>query len=106
VTLAYNEKSEILESIGSEKDFDAFRGPTERLDLIVSHAFENGLTLSFAIKNLLDGVYETYFRNRAPDFTVGNINNMENPDEFGRDQPRQSVKTVGRSFSLSLAYDF
>ncbi|WPJ94188.1 TonB-dependent receptor [Coraliomargarita algicola] len=106
VTLAYNKKSEILEAIGSEQDYDAFRGPTERLDLIVSHAFENGLTLNFSIKNLLDEGYETYFRNRAPDYSSGNISNMENPDEFGQDQPRKSVDTVGRSFSFSVAYDF
>ena len=106
VTLAYNEKSEILEAIGSEKDFDSFRGPTERLDLIVSHAFKNGLTLSFAVKNLLDEGYETYFRNRSPDLTVGNLSNMRDPGQFTRDQPRQTVETVGRSFSFSIGYEF
>lgn len=106
VTLAYNEKSEILEAIGSEKDFDAFRGPTERLDLIVSHEFENGLKASFAVKNLLDQGYETYFRNRAPDFSRNNIENLEDPSQFGQDQPRKTVDTIGRSFSFSLSYDF
>lgn len=105
VTLAYNEKSEILEAIGSEEDFDAFRGPTERLDLIVTHEFKNGLTASFAVKNLLDEGYETYFRNRAPDPTV-DTSNMENPSEFTQDRPRQTVDTIGRSFSFSLSYDF
>jgi outer membrane receptor protein involved in Fe transport len=105
VTLAYNEKSEILQAIGSEQDFDAFRGPTERLDLIVSHEFKNGLTANFAIKNLLDEGYETYFRNRAPDPSV-DTSDMENPAEFGQDQPRQVVDTIGRSFSFSISYDF
>jgi outer membrane receptor protein involved in Fe transport len=105
VTLAYNEKSEILEAIGSEQDFDAFRGPTERLDLIISHEFKNGLTASFSIKNLLDNGYETYFRNRAPDLTV-DTSNMEDPSEFAQDRTRQTVETTGRSFSFSLSYDF
>jgi outer membrane receptor protein involved in Fe transport len=106
VTLAYNEKSEILESIGSEQDFDAFRGPTERLDLIVSHAFDNGLTLNFAVKNLLDAGYETYFRNRAPDPNAPNIGNLEDPSTFAQDNRRKTVDTVGRSFSFSVGYEF
>jgi outer membrane receptor protein involved in Fe transport len=106
VTLAYNEKSEILESIGSEQEFDAYRGPTERLDLIVSHEFESGLTLSFAVKNLLNEGYETYFRNRSPDFSNGTIDNLEDPSEFGEDQARRTVDSEGRSFSFSVSYDF
>jgi outer membrane receptor protein involved in Fe transport len=106
VTLAYNEKSEILESIGSEQDFDAFRGPTERLDLIISHAFDNGLTLNFAVKNLLDAGYETYFRNRAPDLNAPNIGNLQDPSSFAQDNRRKTVDTVGRSFSFSVGYEF
>ncbi|WP_269524767.1 TonB-dependent receptor [Coraliomargarita parva] len=106
VTLAYNYKSEILESIGSEESFDAYRGAVERLDLVVSHEFENGVTVSFAVKNLLDEGYETYFRNRAPDMSNGNISNLDNPSSYSDDKPRKTVDSVGRTYSLSVSYNF
>lgn len=106
VTLAYNKKSEILESIGSQKAFDAYRGEVERLDLIVSHEFESGLTLRFAVKNVLDEGYETYYSNRAPDYSNPNIANSRNPDEYGVPVARKSVETTGRSFSISASYPF
>lgn len=106
VTLAYNETSEVLESIGSEEDFDAFRGSVERLDLIVSQEFNNGWKVSFAVKNLLDQGYESYFRNRAPDTSVAIIDNLADPSSFTADQPRKTVESVGRSFSFSASYSF
>lgn len=106
VTLAYNETSEILESIGSEEDFDAYRGPVERLDLIVSQKFENGWKLSFSVKNLMDDGYETYFRNRAPDTGSALIGNLADPTGFGSDLPRKTVDSVGRSYSFSASYSF
>lgn len=106
VTLAFNEKSTILESIGSEQSFDAYRGPSERLDLIVSHEFQNRLKVSFSVKNLLGEGYETFFRNRSPNFSQNNIENLEDPSRFTEDLPRKTVDSVGRSFSLSVGYDF
>tara|TARA_X000000950_G_C13899470_1_gene654330 strand:- start:538 stop:3429 length:2892 start_codon:yes stop_codon:yes gene_type:complete len=106
VTLAFNKKSEILQSIGSEASFDVFRGEEERLDLIISHQFEIGLVLSFAVKNLLDEGYETYYRNRATDFSNTNSDNSRDPDSYGSDIPRTTVESVGRSFSISASYEF
>jgi outer membrane receptor protein involved in Fe transport len=106
VTLAFNKKSEILQSIGSEASFDVFRGEEERLDLIISHQFEIGLVLSFAVKNLLDEGYETYYRNRATDFSNTDSDNSRDPDSYGSDIPRTTVESVGRSFSISASYEF
>ncbi len=95
VTLAYNNTSEVLESIGSQSSLDAYRDSTERLDLIISHEFESGWKVSAAVKNLTDEGYNTYFeaRNRAGGDAADVVE-------------RRSAETVGRKYSLSVSRSF
>jgi hypothetical protein len=105
-TLAYNFKSEILESIGSESSFDTYVGEQDTLDLILSKSFRNGLSINLSIKNLLNEGEERYFRNRAPDFSNPDIVNLPNPESFGDDLLRYSVDSTGISYSLGISYEF
>lgn len=95
VTLAYNKTSEVLESIGSQSSLDAYRDSVERVDLIASHEFENGWKLKFAVKNLLDEGYDTYFEARSS--AGGDAADVVS---------RQSVSTVGRQYSISASRRF
>ncbi len=95
VTLAYNHTSEVLESIGSESSLDAYRGATERLDLVCAHEFSDGWKVSFSVKNLLGEGYETYFEARE---SAGG----EAADKVGR----KFVESVGRKYSVSVSRRF
>jgi len=95
VTLAYNETSEVLESIGSETSLDSYRGPSERVDLIVSHDFESGWKLNFAIKNLTDEGSESYYEARSS--MGGAAADVEE---------RKTISSVGRKYSISASRSF
>lgn len=95
VTLAYNHTAEVLDSIGSETSLDSYRGSTERLDLIMSHEFEGGWKVSFAVKNITDEGYETYYEARA---SAGG-------DAAGK-VGRKTVDSVGQKYSVSVSRSF
>jgi hypothetical protein len=95
VTLAYNHTAEVLESIGSEASLDSYRGSTERLDLIMSHEFEGGWKVSFAVKNITDEGYETYYEARA---SAGG--------DAADKVDRKTVDSVGQEYSVSVSRSF
>lgn len=116
IVLAYNWKSEVLETVGNSTTFDSWRGATSGLDLTFRKEFKNGLSVNFAAKNILDQGYETFYRNRAPVAYVDAISGTYDlypsvtfpysEEEYYGDKIRRKVSSKGISYSLSMKYSF
>ena len=116
LVLAYNWKSEVLETVGNSTTFDAWRGASSSLDLTFRKEFKNGLSVNFAAKNILDQGYETFYRNRAPvayDEVISssydqyaNVNFPYSENEYYGDKTRRKVASRGISYSLAMKYSY
>ena len=91
-SLIFNYTSDILRGTSLGDSFDYYDDSFESIDFVFSKTFGENLTLKFAAKNITNPLIRTFYKAYDDDFNAVKIS-------------KEAYKK-GRSFSLSLNYDF